>query len=562
MGTLTYKGTRTTGQNGSGTASSPLIVDYSSTYSATGVDANATVTSITAGSVGNANTDGSSSSGTYRMNLQVKLGSTWYTFGYITVPSRMTGSNNFTGFTDTSGSTAGLRSLMGKTAISGLRGQIVAGYFSIFSSGNGLTMTATTELDTTACGAPTSLSVSPALSEGDATLSWSGAWGGVANSITSYVIQYAEGTNGTAWGAWTALKTVSLAAASGSTTVSPSGTRGSYRKYRIYAQGTAGYDWASPWKESSNSLRRNQAPVAPASLSASPAIYESGNVSLSWPAGTDPDNNLSGYTIQYRTSMDASSWGTWIFLTDVGTVTSYAFAATMTRGQYIQFQIRAKDALGVTSGWRASGNVRKNQLPLTPAFVFPVSGKTCCSGLPYIKASMDAEPDGQTQKLQIKIDEGAWADLTGLASGARTVIQRMTGAAMGVGSHTIYLRSCDSQGAVSAQTQRTVTVADPAWSRTIGPDSVMVPDGVSHIAEIQQMLDCVNDILAFYGLTAVTLPGTLGYFRDWLPQMTALQAGLESAYAAVSAAVPAWISPERNAPRADVVNQIRGAIAL
>jgi len=71
----------------------------------------------------------------------------------------------------------------------------------------------------------------------------------------------------------------------------------------------------------------------------------------------------------------------------------------------------------------------------------------------------------------------------------------------------------------------------------------------------------VNDILRFYALSPITTPGTLGFFAAWLPQMQALQTALGRMYSAKGVSSPTWIVPTRNYPRADIINQIRDAIA-
>lgn len=135
---------------------------------------------------------------------------------------------------------------------------------------------------TTACGAPTSCAVSPVLAEGDVTLSWSGASGGINNTISSYEIQYSDSSDNFTWGSWTALTTVSTSATSGSVVTSPPSTRGHYRRYQVRTRGTAGASYYSGWKVSSNSVRRNTAPKAPTTAVASPAAYSDETITLTW----------------------------------------------------------------------------------------------------------------------------------------------------------------------------------------------------------------------------------------------------------------------------------------
>lgn len=128
-----------------------------------------------------------------------------------------------------------------------------------YSEGGGATYPI---LDYSACGAPTVCSVSSTLATGDVILSWSGASAGTSNSITGYKIQRCESSDGANWGSWADLTTVSSTSTSASLTVSPPSTSGNYYKYRVLTMGSAGPSYYSGWLESSNSLRRDHAPLA------------------------------------------------------------------------------------------------------------------------------------------------------------------------------------------------------------------------------------------------------------------------------------------------------------
>lgn len=116
------------------------------------------------------------------------------------------------------------------------------------------------KISITACGAPTSFSCSPTLTDSTTTLSWSGASAGTGNAIQSYEIQYCESSDGVTWGSWAALITVTSTATSGTKGVSASATYGNYRKFRIRTRGSAGSSYYSGWKESTNTVRRKWAP--------------------------------------------------------------------------------------------------------------------------------------------------------------------------------------------------------------------------------------------------------------------------------------------------------------
>lgn len=113
----------------------------------------------------------------------------------------------------------------------------------------------------TACGAPTSCSLSSTLSTGNVALSWRGASAGTSNSITGYKIQRCESSDGSNWGSWADLTTVNSTSTSASLTVSPPSTAGNYYKYRVLTMGSAGSSYYSGWLESSNSLRRDHTPL-------------------------------------------------------------------------------------------------------------------------------------------------------------------------------------------------------------------------------------------------------------------------------------------------------------
>lgn len=219
---------------------------------------------------------------------------------------------------------------------------------------------------TSACTPPTALSVSADLAEGNVTLSGAGAGAGVNNAITGYEVSRCESSDGVNWGGWQVLQTVAATGTSFSLVVAPPDTRGNRYKYRAQTLGSAGAGYYSGYKESSNILRRNAAPSAPGSLTPSATVYEAGGLTLSWPAASDPDGNLSYYELQYQSSADAVNWSDWAA---AGTAAGLNLAAypSLTRAWYIRYRIRAVDALGVASGWTVSASIRRNSLPSTPA---------------------------------------------------------------------------------------------------------------------------------------------------------------------------------------------------
>ena len=106
----------------------------------------------------------------------------------------------------------------------------------------------------TACGAPTSPTVSATLSRGAVTLSWGAGSAGTNNSVTGYDVERRESSDGSSWGSWA---TVSGSPVTGtSLDVTPPGTVGNYYQYRVRTRGSAGSDYYSGWVTSTNTLRR------------------------------------------------------------------------------------------------------------------------------------------------------------------------------------------------------------------------------------------------------------------------------------------------------------------
>lgn len=253
-------------------------------------------------------------------------------------------------------------STTGNTA-QGVRFQVVSDGRLPLSSGvidNSSYTVLSSALLTTACGAPTSCSVSPILAEGTVTLSWSGASGGINNAISSYEIQYSDSTDNLTWGAWAALTTVTTTATSGSVSVDPPSTRGNYRRFQVRTRGTAGASYYSGWKVSTNSVRRNTAPSPATSAVASPAEYSNETITLTWSGASGGTSPVKGYQIASRTSLDNSTWSAWNVLTILilsASGGSYNPVVSSTPGTYTQFGIWTIDTFDVYSVEKISNSI-------------------------------------------------------------------------------------------------------------------------------------------------------------------------------------------------------------
>lgn len=214
----------------------------------------------------------------------------------------------------------------------------------------------------TACGAPTACSLNPTLTETTSILSWSGAKAGTNNAISAYEIQYSESTNNSSWGNWITGTTVSATATSGSYAVTAAGTRGNYRRYQVRTRGSAGASYYSGWKVSTNSVRKNTAPIKPSSVTAVPAAYSTENITVSWSGASGGTSAIKGYQIASRTSIDNSTWSAWNVLTTLTLAASSGSytdtAPSRTAGTYTQYGIWTIDALNVYSAETISSSIR------------------------------------------------------------------------------------------------------------------------------------------------------------------------------------------------------------
>lgn len=223
----------------------------------------------------------------------------------------------------------------------------------------------------TSCSAP-SITISPDDFETSITLSWSGASGGVNNSIQSYLIHWRATDNNGVWSDWVFFETVQSTATSGSVVRNMPDwlARGAYVQFAIRTQGSAGESYYSDWAYS-NSIRRKPYTkcTAPTSFIVSDNNFET-SVTLTWSGALSGDNNIiTGYEIQYGISPDNSTWSGWNYNYPIassansGTI-SIDLTENIERGYYVCFRIRAVGTAGASyySDWHEGWNyvVRRN----------------------------------------------------------------------------------------------------------------------------------------------------------------------------------------------------------
>ncbi len=307
----------------------------------------------------------------------------------------------------------------------------------------------------TACGEPTIFSLSTIVAEGGLTLSWSGATAGAGNIIIGYEIEYSDSSDDSTWGIWSPLKTVMTSGNSGSTSASPSSTRGYFRRFRIRTLGTASSSYYSNWKTSANSVRKNILPTPPSILTVSPTLYETPTVIINW-SGTLPGTSpIKHYVIQRSTSyMGNPPWSSYETLATIvssDTSGTYIADASNIPGTSTRYRISVTDTLDAVSAYVNSNTVRKNSPPTAPTIGCPVSGRTTYNTTTRFMITTGIEPDGQTQIVEVRFNSGAWFSsvdnpemfsISGyLGDNTKTVFKAP---ALSYGSHTITIRCLDS----------------------------------------------------------------------------------------------------------------------
>lgn len=387
------------------------------------------------------------------------------------------------------------------------------------------------------------------------TVSWDKPSDGTNNSATKVHVYRSVNDGG-----FSLYKSLNIGTYSFEETAGNSGTK---YQYRAYTQGTkSGFDSGY---SAIKTVVVNTKPSSVGSVSASPAVYESGNVSVSWTAASDPNQNIAGYRLER--SINGSDWAL------VGNYTGLSAADTPTaqRGETIKYRVAAYDSLGLRGDYKETSIVR-NSAPQTPSVVYPVNNAKLYSTSPLFRVDIGAEPDNQGQSLQAKLGSGDWTTLkSGIGySGGVQWLRPISG--LGEGSFTVKFRAVDSQGAVSGEATISITNNPSPFTRAISKGLVIASETVSHQAEVAQLYDLVNDLRAAYGLAAITKPslvgfnhaspasGKIGMFADHGAQMKALQEAISGVFGVTGETVT-WQSVKKgDYPKAAVINQIRSML--
>ena len=427
------------------------------------------------------------------------------------------------------------------------------------------------------CGQPTSITISPAVAETSATLTWSGAMGGGANSITGYEIGYSDSADGDSWGAWQALAIEASSSGSGARTVDPPPTRGHFRRFRIRTRGALGEAYYSDWA-TSGTLRKNVLPSPPGVFTAAPEVYDGGSVIFSWSGVVPGTSAIKSYILQSASSMDGGvTWTSFSSLTTI--LSSAAFgsttvAADIRDGVKVIYRIRTVDSFDAASAYVSSNIVSMAGAPPEPTVLSPAVGGAIFSLTPRVLLKTGAISVG-TQTLRVRVDAGAWYDsladpdlfaVSG-ALGSNTATIFLPPPLL-AGNHTLSVKAVN---AVSGTESNTVQVQ---FAIAASPFSELFTNVTTVKAtHIQQLRDATNIVRRYYGLSAqiwkeAIVGGKTPVIR-WPLHIAEIQSAVDDIVSVINAHdasgtfdVPpvGWQPFTAGRPRADLTRQIQDII--
>ena len=156
------------------------------------------------------------------------------------------------------------------------------------------------------------------------------------------------------------------------------------------------------------SVSTNTAPTTPATINVPTTINGGDNITVSWSASTDAENNLEGYELE-RSTNGGSSWNNVYKGNATSTTNTVPFGT-----ESVMYRVRAYDAQGLYSGYKSSSQVTvvNNQPPSVPASI-TVPNEVTGGGSLTITWGVSTDSDGNLSgyALERQVDGGAWAEV-------------------------------------------------------------------------------------------------------------------------------------------------------
>jgi hypothetical protein len=216
----------------------------------------------------------------------------------------------------------------------------------------------------------------------------------------------------------------------------------------------------------------------------------------------------------------------------------------------------------------ASALLRANTAPAAPTFAAPINDATIFNSRPRLLITVGTDPEGQQQTIAITgytpSSEGAQA------AGKKLVFRRAS--AVANGAQNILAAATDALNAIGPFALRNFNYAPASWT-----DGMLV-SGTNRIKAVHmtELRDAVNQVRAYYGMSAfawaeaiaageTSMAGWSAHvaeIRQAIEQVATFVNGWDTSNTIHNISLPAWIVITGKQPSAEVMNQLRAAIAL
>ena len=158
------------------------------------------------------------------------------------------------------------------------------------------------------------------------------------------------------------------------------------------------------------SVRTNQPPTTPSSITVPASIMGGTTVTVSWGKATDADGNFAGYKVE-RSTNGGSSWAQIYQGTETSTTNNVAFGTSSA-----MYRVKAYDDAGEESAYKTSSQVMvvNNTAPAAPASIsVPKEVKGGGSLVISWSAATDADGNLSGYKLERSVNGGEYSEIYG-----------------------------------------------------------------------------------------------------------------------------------------------------
>ena len=241
-------------------------------------------------------------------------------------------------------------------------------------------------------------------------------------------------------------------------------------------------------------------------------------------------NEWTGFAVSFRQrQLSSAEWSEW---SEETFTPSRTVAVSAESGMVRQYRARTTGSAGCDyySPYTVCHTLLVGNAPAgTPVILLPVSGLDTFSGTVGVKVDCPSEPDGDDMLLQRRLNGGYWMDVAPVPAEGGVVYDSFS---VADGSYEVCYRLMDANGKTGGEDSIAFSRAGHAWGREIVSGGVIANRDISFVADIAEMLECLNRLRAFYGLSDVILPGEAGRLGDWQAQQTVMQQALDECRAA------------------------------